>query len=72
MENNEKKKKAMQLGVYVFIVLAVLTAGEYALAVVGAPWWSLFFVIAIIKAWFVVQNYMHLPLLFAEEGSHDH
>ena len=36
MENN-KKNKAFQFGVYVFIILAVLTVGEYALAIVGAP-----------------------------------
>ncbi len=71
MENN-KKNKAFQFGVYVFIILAVLTVGEYALAIVGAPWWSAFIVIALIKAWFVLQHYMHLPRLFAEEGNHDH
>ncbi len=71
MDNNEKKK-ALQFGVYVFIILAVLTAGEFAIAAVGAPWWSALVIIAVIKAWFVVQHYMHLPRLFAEEGSHDH
>ncbi|MBC8331824.1 MAG: cytochrome C oxidase subunit IV family protein [Anaerolineae bacterium] len=71
MENNTKKN-ALKFGVYVFIILAVLTAGEYAVAVFGGAWWSVLVIIALIKAWFVVQHYMHLPRLFAEEGSHEH
>ena len=66
MEENGKNG-AYQKGVFVFIILAVLTLGEFFLAVVGAPWWSIFFLIAILKAYFVVVNYMHLPRLFATE-----
>ncbi|MBT3391112.1 MAG: cytochrome C oxidase subunit IV family protein [Chloroflexi bacterium] len=69
---NTTKQKALKFGVYVFIILAVLTAGEYAVAVFGGAWWSVLVIIALIKAWFVVQHYMHLPRLFAEEGSHEH
>lgn len=68
----EKKKKAYQIGVFVFILLAVLTAGEFWLALVGAPWWTVFWLIALLKAWFVVQNYMHLPRVFAGGEDHEH
>jgi cytochrome c oxidase subunit IV len=67
MEKNSKLQ-AYQIGIYVFIILAVLTAGEYMLGSVGATWWSILIFIAILKAWFVVQNYMHLPRLFNGEG----
>jgi hypothetical protein len=71
MENNGKKE-AYQIGLYVFLILAVLTLGEYWLGAVGAPWTVIFFGIAILKAWFVIQNYMHLPRVFAgEEVEHD-
>ncbi len=66
MEENGKKQ-AYQMGFYVLVVLAVLTIGEYLLAVVGATWWSVLIFIAILKAYFVVQNYMHLPRLFESE-----
>ena len=56
-----------QKGVFVFIILAVLTIGEFLLAAVGAPWWSIFMLIALLKAYFVLINYMHLPRLFAVE-----
>jgi hypothetical protein len=64
------KRKALQIGLYVFVVLAVLTVGEFLIAAVGTPWWALFIFIALLKAYFVVINYMHLPRLFAEEEPH--
>lgn len=66
MEENEKKQ-AFQMGLYVFIILAVLTIGEFMLGSVGVRWWSILMFIAALKAWFVIQNYMHLPRLFAEQ-----
>lgn len=60
-------KEKYQLGVYVFVLLAVLTIGEYMIGAAGAPWVAVYFGIAIVKAWFVLQNYMHLPKLFAPE-----
>ena len=65
MENNGNN--IYQKGVFVFIILAVLTIGEFLLAAVGAPWWSIFMLIALLKAYFVLINYMHLPRLFAVE-----
>lgn len=65
MEENGKKK-AYQMGLYVFIMLAVLTIGEFMLGAVGVRWWSILMFIAVLKAWFVIQNYMHLPRLFTE------
>ena len=67
---DDKKKQAFKFGIYVFIVLAVLTIGEYLISVFGFSGWIVFFAIAILKAWFVVQHYMHLPRLFSEEEKH--
>lgn len=64
---DRKKREAYQIGLYIFILLAVLTVGEFMIAVVGTPWWVVLFGIAVLKAFFVIQNYMHLPRLFAEE-----
>ena len=64
MEENGTKE-LYQKGAYILMILAMLTIGEFLLASVGAPWWSIFFLIAILKAYFVVMNYMHLPRLFA-------
>ena len=67
---DDKKKQALKFGVYVFIVLAVLTLAEYWISVSGFPWWGVLIGIAILKAWFVIQHYMHLPRLFNEEETH--
>mgnify|MGYP003977455965 FL=1 len=67
---DDKKKQALKFGVYVFIILAVLTIGEYFIAVAGLPWWTALYGIAILKACFVIQHYMHLPRLFGEEEKH--
>ena len=66
MEENGNKE-IYQKGLFVFIILAVLTLGEFFLAVVGATWWSIFILVALLKAYFVIVNYMHLPRLFAAE-----
>ena len=68
MEENGKKQ-AYQMGVFVLIILAVLTIGEFFIAIVGAPWYSILIGIALLKAYYVVTNYMHLPRLFADEES---
>ncbi len=66
----DKKNKALKFGVYVFLILAVLTVGEYFIATVGGQWWYILVGIAVLKAWFVLQHYMHLPRLFSKEENH--
>jgi hypothetical protein len=66
MDEN-KKKEAFQVGLGVLIVLAVLTVGEYLIGSVASSWGSILLGIALIKAYFVVRDYMHLPRLFAGE-----
>ena len=69
MENkiDEKKAAAYRVGLAVLILLMVLTIGEFFLGKIAVGWnWPLWG-IAIIKAFFIVRDYMHLPRLF-EEG----
>jgi hypothetical protein len=63
----EKKKEAFQIGLGVLIILAVMTIGEYWLGSIAVGWWAPLIVIGIVKAFFVVRDYMHLPRLFAAE-----
>lgn len=67
---DEKKKATFKLGLTIMGILAVLTVIEFAFASINDKWtWILFF-IAILKAWFVIQHYMHLPRLFSGEKGH--
>lgn len=64
-------KEKYQLGIYVFVLLAVLTIGEYMIGAAGTPWMAIYFGIAAIKAWFVLQNYMHVGKLFSPEEAEE-
>lgn len=70
--NGEKRRAAYQLGVTTLIILAVLTAVEYWIGVVsGSVVWL--FLLALLKAAVIVQNFMHIARLWREpehEESH--
>lgn len=71
-EENGQKKQAYRVGVGVLIILASLTIGEYFLGSIAPVWAAPLWLIALIKAFFIVRDYMHLPRLFAEgEETHE-
>lgn len=63
----DQKKAAFQFGLAVFILLAALTIGEYAIGSIAVGWWSPILAIAVLKAFFVVRDYMHISRLFTAE-----
>jgi hypothetical protein len=66
-----KKKEAWQIGLAVFILLLALTIGEFFVGYIAVTWWFILMGIAILKAFFVVRDYMHLPRLFkGDEEEH--
>ena len=75
MEGNEnmdeqyekKKKEAYGAGLAVFILLAVFTIGEYWIGAVASGWWVALIGIAILKAFLVIRDYMHVGRLFASD-----
>lgn len=69
MQNIKEKSKELRRGVLVFVCLALLTALEYWIAVMGIP--AIFlWVIAILKAALVLVYFMHVGRLFTAEGEH--
>jgi hypothetical protein len=70
-ENRSTMRELYRVGVSVIIVLAFLTIGEYLIGSTAASWYMPLLAIALIKAFLVVRDYMHLPRLFApEEETH--
>jgi hypothetical protein len=61
----EKKNKAKRIGNVVLILLVTLTIGEFFLGLVAPLWWAPLLAIALLKAFFVVRDYMHIGRLFA-------
>lgn len=70
-ELEESKKKAFNVGLVVLIMLAVLTVGEYMIGSVASTWFAPLMFIALIKAFFILRDYMHISRVFAgeEEGN---
>jgi hypothetical protein len=68
IDNMEAKKlEAFRVGAGVLILLAVMTIGEFWIGAVASAWWAPLLSIAVLKAFFVMRDYMHLPRLFASE-----
>jgi cytochrome c oxidase subunit 4 len=65
---SEKKAAAYRLGIITAVALAILTALEYFVSVGlnGSAVWL--FIIALIKAGIIVQNFMHITRLWREES----
>ncbi|HEX9597424.1 MAG TPA: cytochrome C oxidase subunit IV family protein [Anaerolineales bacterium] len=55
-------------GVWVFLMLGVLTFGEFIVGVIAPPWGSALLLVAAFKALFVVLYYMHVGRLFRSNG----
>lgn len=71
MENEDKKKQAYGRGVAILIVLAVLTIGEYFIGAVAPVWWAPLIAIAVLKAFLIIRDYMHVGRVFAGEEAHE-
>jgi len=67
----EKKLEAFRVGAGVLILLAVMTIGEFWIGAVASAWWAPLLSIAVLKAFFVMRDYMHLGRLFAVEEAEE-
>ena len=63
----DKKTRANRIGITVLILLVTLTIGEFLLGAFTEGLWTALLIIALIKAFFVVRDYMHISRLFASE-----
>jgi hypothetical protein len=62
-----RKKELFRTGLAVFILLALLTGGEFFIGSVAASWWAPLIGIALIKATLIIRDYMHIHRLFELE-----
>ena len=63
----EKKSQAFRVGVVVLILLISLTIGEFLIGAFTEGLWTALLAFALIKAFFVVRDYMHISRVFASE-----
>ena len=64
---DDKKKMAYQQGLVVFILLAVLTIGEFFIGSVASLWWMPLLGIGLLQAFLIVRDYMHIGRLFSAD-----
>ena len=69
-KKSDRYQAALKAGVVIFGFLALLTAGEYLIAVIASPWVFILWIVAIAKAYLVIKNYMHIGRLFNDEETH--
>ncbi len=63
----QAQKKALGDGVFVLIILGVLTFGEFIVGSVAPAWGTVLLIAALSKAFFVVRDYMHISRLWNNE-----
>ena len=66
----DKKAAAYRVGIVVLIVLTILTAAEYIIAINMANATVLLFIMALLKAAPILQVFMHVSSLWSEEEGH--
>lgn len=65
MESEEKKNQAYLVGIGVMILLTGLTIGEYFMGAYASAWALPILLVAAVKAFFVVRDYMHVGRVFS-------
>ncbi len=65
------RKEALYTGLWILLMLTVLTFGEYMIGIIAPPWGIILIGVAAFKAFWVMRDYMHIGRLFgSDEESH--
>jgi hypothetical protein len=61
----EQKKQAYNKGLVVILLVATMTFGEFLVGYFASLWWGPLLAIAILKAFFILRDYMHIGRVFS-------
>lgn len=67
MNMEEKKKQDYSKGLVILLLLVTMTIGEYFIGSITIGWGYVLLGIALLKAFFVVRDYMHIGRLFTSD-----
>lgn len=67
MDLEEKKQEAYSIGNLVLVILVILSIGEFFFAIIAVTWWQPLVLILLIKAFYIVRDYMHISHLWNPE-----
>jgi len=65
--DEDKKKQEYWKGFTILILLGTFTIGEFFVGSVAPAWAAVLIVIASLKAYYVVRDYMHIGRVFEPE-----
>jgi len=65
--DEEKMKQAYRVGAVTLMLLIVFTIGEFFIGAVASSWGAVLLIVASLKAFFVVRDYMHVARVFQPE-----
>lgn len=66
-EKKDNRREALYTGLWILIMLVVLTIGEFLVGVIAPPWASLLLFVAAFKAFWVIKDYMHVGRLSSSD-----
>lgn len=61
------RREALYMGLWILIMLTVLTIGEFLVGVIATPWAFILLFVAAFKAFWVIKDYMHIGRLFSSD-----
>lgn len=66
-EKKDSRREALYSGVWILLMLAVLTIGEFLIGVIASPWAFILIFVAAFKAFWIIKDYMHIGRLFPSD-----
>jgi len=66
-EVDQKQQEMLRVGVAVFILLAMTTIGEFLIGAISPAWIAPLAGAAVLKAFFIVRDYMHVGRVFSSD-----
>ncbi|MBX3047643.1 MAG: hypothetical protein KIS80_05185 [Anaerolineales bacterium] len=64
------RRAQLNASTWVFLMLGVLTFGEYLVGAIAPPWGQALLLVAAFKAFFVIVYYMNVGRLFSDDEAH--
>ena len=71
-QEKDSRRSALYMGGWIFIMLAVLTFGEFLVGAIASPWGPMLLFVAFFKAFWVIKEYMHIGRAFSPDDEESH
>jgi hypothetical protein len=72
MMNEEKRNAEFNVSRVVLILLVAITIGEFFMGLFAFNWAMPLLLVAVLKAFFVMRDYMHIGKVFAGDQAEEH